>query len=491
MKKKKVLIASSEAVPFAKTGGLADVVGALPKALERLNVDVSIVIPKYGFISGEKFGLKLVTDVFNVFMAGEDVAVKVWKTVIPNSNVTAYFIDSEKYFNRMGIYQENGQDYPDNDERFALFSKAVLEMLKILNLKPDIIHCNDWQTGLIPTYLKVIYGGDEFYRGIATVMTIHNIAYQGVFPHYTMEKIGLPWSIFNPDGIEFWGHVSYLKGGLVYADILNTVSKTYAKEIQTSEEFGRGLQGLLAYRSQDLYGIVNGVDYTVWNPETDKHLQSNYSAKDLRGKSRNKKALQKEQELQVVNVPLIGMISRLDDQKGFDLVASAIEEIMSMDVQMVILGTGDPKYHELLTEIAKKYPSQTGINLRFDDPLAHKIYAGCDIFLMPSRFEPCGLGQLIALKYGTLPIVHKTGGLADTITDYTENPDEGNGFVFDKYTPEALIDALRRALDLYSNKRKWNSIAKRAMTQDFSWDNSAHQYVELYERAMEKMIVTT
>lgn len=488
-KDKKVLIAASEIVPFAKTGGLADVAGALPKVLGKIGSEVRTVMPLYKSIDRKEFKLKKVGEHFFVPIAGEMVEVGLWSVRDQESKSITYFIECDRYFGRNEMYQENGVDYPDNDERFALFSRSVLEMLKIIDYKPDIIHCNDWQTGLIPAYLKVIYSEDEYFKNISTVITIHNIAYQGLFHHMTMEKIGLPWEIFNPEGVEFWGHVNFLKAGLVYADVINTVSETYAREIQSSDEFGKGLEGLLRYRTEDVYGILNGIDYDIWNPGTDGFIASNFTEKDLRSKNRCKKALQREQELSTDNMPMIGLISRLTDQKGFDLIAGALDEIMAMDVQFVVLGTGEPKYHDLLTEMAEKYKDRMSVTLGFDNPLAHKIYAGSDIFLMPSLFEPCGLGQMIALRYGSLPLVHKTGGLADTITDFDEDPITGNGFSFMEYTAEALIDAVKRALELYNNKRKWNSIVKTCMQQDFSWKKSAEKYMELYEKVIEKKMV--
>ena len=485
-KEKKIVIATPEMVPFAKTGGLADVTGALPKVLEKIGAEVIGVMPLYKSIDKKKFKLKKVGEQMLIPAAGEMVAVDVFTAKIPGSKSKAYFIECDELFGRDQMYQENGQDYPDNDIRFAVFSRAVLEMVRMIDFKPDVIHCNDWQTGLIPTYLKVVYGQDDFYKEISTVMTIHNIAYQGMFHHMTMERVGLPWDIYTPDGVEFWGHVNYLKAGLVYADIINTVSETYAGEIQSGEDFGRGLEGVLKSRSDSVYGILNGIDIELWNPETDEFIASNFTHKDLRSKSRCKKALQKDQELPTNNAPIIGLISRLADHKGFDLVAGALDEIMKEDVQFVLLGTGDPKYHELLEEKAKEHKDKMSVNLKFDNQLAHRIYAGCDIFLMPSKYEPCGLGQMIALRYGALPLVHKTGGLADTITDYTEDPSNGDGFVFEEYTTDALIDAFKRALEVYNNKRKWNSIVKNCMQLDFSWKNSAKKYMELYEKAVEK-----
>jgi starch synthase len=485
-KERKILLAATECVPFAKTGGLADVVGALPKALQNLGAEVRVVLPKYGSIDEKKHGMKKTGEKMQIPMAGGMHDVAIWQGKFPDSKSKVYFVECEEYFGRDGLYQENGEDYPDNDERFALFSKAVIEMLKVIGYRPDVIHCNDWQTGLIPAYLKVLYSTDEFYRGISSVITIHNIAYQGIFNHGTMEKIGLPWDVFNMSGVEYWGHVSYLKAGLVYADVINTVSPTYAREIQASGEFGRGMEGLLKSRSSDLFGILNGIDYDLWDPASDKYLSSTFDGEDLRGKSRNKKTLQKDLGLPMENVPMVGLISRLADQKGFDLVADCIESMMEMEMQIVILGTGDQKYHEMLEGLAEQYGDKLSVNLKFDDPLAHKIYAGCDMFLMPSRFEPCGLGQMIALKYGTMPIVFHTGGLADTVADYMEDPNNGNGFVFREYSSAAMMDAVNRAMETYANKRKWNSIVKNCMKMDFSWKASASSYVDLYEKAMEK-----
>jgi starch synthase len=485
-KKFKALIASSEIVPFAKTGGLADVAGALPKALEKQGAEVCLVMPLYKCVSELNLKLSEEAEPFTIAMAGEAVEVKIKSAALAGSGIKAFFVECDKYFNRDGLYQENGQDYPDNDVRFALFSKAVLEMIKLVGFKPDVIHCNDWQTGLIPTYLKTIFAGDDFYKEIATVFTIHNIAYQGLFPAMTMEKIGLPWDIFNMNGVEYWGHVSYMKAGLVYTDIINTVSPTYAAQIQSSEKYGKGLEGLLSSRTQDLYGILNGIDSEVWNPSTDEFISSKYSHTNLRGKASCKKDLQKANNLPVESVPVIGIVSRLADQKGFDLIAEALDNIMTNDVQIIILGTGDPKYHELLQAVAFKYEGKFAVNLKFDDSLAHKIYAGSDIFLMPSLDEPCGLGQMIALRYGALPLVHKTGGLADTVVDYNGDPANGNGFVFEEYAENQLLDAFNRAMEIYSNKRKWNTIVKSSMEKDYSWEASAGRYMEIYQKAVEK-----
>jgi starch synthase len=483
MKKgKKVLIASSEVAPYAKTGGMADIIGLIPKALEKVGVDAVVVMPGYAAIDRKKYSIKKTDKVFSISMAGETTEVGISKGKMPGTKSDIYFIESDKYFNRDELYGE----YEDNDERFAFFSKAVIEMLKVIDLKPDVIHCNDWQTGLIPAYLKVLYANDDFYRDLPTVMTIHNIAYQGVFPPETMPKIGLPWSIFTPSGVEYWGTLSFLKAGLVYADLINTVSETYAREIQLSHEYGHGMEGLLAARSNDTYGILNGIDYEVWNSANDDLIKATYDESDLKGKGKCKKALQKDQNLTPENAPVIGMVARLEDMKGFDLVTAAVDYIMSMNVQMVILGTGRPHYEEMLRDAANRYSGSLTVNITFSEELAHRIYAGSDMFLMPSRVEPCGLSQLIALKYGTVPIAHNTGGLSDTIVDYTKDPDNGSGFLFDEYSVEAMTDAVKKAIELYGNKRKWNSVVKKVMTLDFSWKSMAPKYAELYEKAVEK-----
>ncbi|MCL5773455.1 MAG: glycogen synthase GlgA [Firmicutes bacterium] len=477
----KVLLASSEVVPFAKTGGLADVAGALPKALKKLGHDARIVLPKYKMIDDAKFGLKEIARIKVPLGEKEEEAV-IKTAVVPGTDVKVYFIDNPSLYGRDALYQEKGVDYPDNHLRFAFFSRAVLEMMKALKWYPDVIHCNDWQTGLIPVYLKALYWADPLYQAVGTVITIHNIAYQGNFPREVIEEIGLAWDLFNSDKLEFWGNVSFLKGGLVYADVINTVSKTYAVEIQTTNEYGRGLEGLLTYRKKDLYGIVNGLDYEEWNPATDKFLPVNYNADSADKKKEVKKALLEENGLkQKDNFPLLGLISRLDDQKGFDILAEVMPQIAELDLQFVLLGTGDPKYHTLMENLKKKYPEKFAVNLKFDNALAHRIYAGSDLFLMPSRFEPCGLGQLISLKYGTIPVVRKTGGLADTIKDYNEDPDNGLPSREGQTEGQVLLDAVKRALKTYNDEKKWKPLVRRAMLQDWSWSKSAAEYVELYK----------
>lgn len=455
----KILFVSSEVVPFAKTGGLADVSGSLPIFLEKLGPEVKIAMPKYRAIK-----------------------LKGPKGIV-GKHTEVLFIDNDKYFDREQLYGDRSGDYPDNLERFAYFSRTCLEMLKKINFKPDVIHCNDWQSSLIPVYLKTIFKNDPFYAGIKTMLTIHNLAYQGVFDKSQYPQTGLGWDLFTVDGLEFYGKVNILKGGILFADIITTVSPTYAQEIQT-REFGYGLEGVLKRRSADLRGILNGIDYEVWNPKTDKNIAKTYDAYTSEDKSINKEDLQRISGLKVdKNIPLIGIISRLADQKGFDLIAAILADLLKGNVQFIVLGTGDDKYHVLLEKISKMYPKKTSINLKFDAVLAEKIYAGSDMFLMPSRFEPCGLGQMICLRYGTVPVVRLTGGLSDTIREYNPKTGAGNGFVFSAYESSELNAAINRSLKLYKNKKAWAMLVKRAMGFDFSWESSARDYIKLYKKS--------
>ncbi|MBI4335789.1 MAG: glycogen synthase GlgA, partial [Candidatus Omnitrophica bacterium] len=447
---------------FAKTGGLADVSGSLPLALEKMGMDVKVIMPKY-----------------------KCVKVKGSRTVI-GKKTEVLFLESEKYFNRDQLYGDRSGDYPDNLERFAFFSKATLELAKEINFTPDIIHCNDWQSALIPVYLKTIYRGDPFYCGIKTVLTIHNLAYQGLFDKSQFPNTGLDWELFNMDGLEFYDKVNILKGGILFSDAVSTVSPTYAREIQT-KEFGHGLEGALRARGKDIFGVLNGIDYAVWNPKTDRHIAKNYDADSIDGKDANKTDLQRACGLKAdSNVPLVGIISRLADQKGFDLIAAIIGDLLKTNVQLVVLGTGDDRYHVLLEKIAKLYPKKTSIHLKFDAVLAQKIYAGCDMFLMPSRFEPCGLGQMICLKYGTIPIVRLTGGLADTIKEFNSATGEGNGFTFSEYEASELYAAIKRAFSVYDDKGLWKKLVKKAMTCDFSMLRSARGYHDIYKQLVKR-----
>ncbi len=458
----RIVICASEVVPFAKTGGLADVAGALPRALEMAGEEVIIAMPRYKSINGSKFGLQRLKEDISYSVIGERIKV--------------YFIENDKYFNRDGLYQDKNGDYKDNLARFSYYNKRTLELLKEINFKPDIIHVHDWQASLITVYLKTLFLGDLFYKTTKTILTIHNIGYQGLFPKEEFPALGLDWGIFNVEGLEFYGKINILKGGMQFSDIINTVSPTYSKEIQT-KEFGFGLEGVLNRRRSSVFGILNGLDYSIWNPETDKFISKNYSLKSTADKYNNKKDLQEVCRLPLSDeIPLFGIVSRLAEQKGFDILAEAMNEICKINLQLVILGTGDLKYHQLLEKAAKKYPKLISLHLKFDDPLAHKIYAGSDVFLMPSKYEPCGLGQMISLRYGTIPVVFKTGGLADTVS-------EDNGFVFQSYTKEDLTKTIKEAVAAFKSKKKWSGLITKAMECNFSWDESAKHYRELYAKA--------
>ncbi len=481
----KILMVASECVPFAKTGGLADVVGALPKFIRDKSHDIRIIIPKYKKINDKKFRIKSITKL--PIIMGEET----WTADIKYTNLNSlqvFFVDNKHFFDREELYRTSEGDYPDNAERFIFFCKAVLELTKAVDFKPDIIHCNDWQTALIPAYLKTTYKYDSFFINTRSIFTIHNLAYQGLYPKEILPLTGIGWEEFTSDKIEYWDQINFIKAGLVYADVITTVSPTYSKEIQTTEEYGRGLEGVLASRAKDLYGIINGVDYEEWDPGKDKFIITNYNFKNFaEGKNKCKEDLLRNVELTFnKNVPVIGMISRLDPQKGLDILAEAIEEILSLDLKFVLLGKGDKVYQDLLEQIKKKYSDKASVNLNFDESLAHKIYAGIDVFLMPSHFEPCGLGQLISFKYGVLPIVYKTGGLADTVLDYNEKTGKGNGFLFTDYTASALVKTVKRTLEIYKNKKVWQKIVSDAIKTDFSWNKSADAYLDLYSKINKK-----
>ncbi len=458
----KIAICASEVVPFAKTGGLADVAGALPLELELLNQEVIIIMPRYKAIQEPKFSVQRLKLDISYSVIGK--------------NIKVYFIENDQYFKRDGLYGDKTGDFKDNLDRFSYYSRRTLELLKEINFRADIIHCHDWQSALIPIYLKTLYIDNPFYQNIKTIFTIHNIGYQGLFSKDEFPKLGIDSKFFNMEMLEFYDKVNLLKGGIVFSDIINTVSPTYSREIQT-KEFGYGLEGVLAKRKRDVFGILNGLDYSIWNPKTDKFIIKNYSLQNLKDKYKNKEDLQRICKLPAkIDMPFFGIVSRLAEQKGFDILADAIEKICNMDLQLVILGTGDLKYHVILENIVKKYPKIISLNLKFDDKLAHKIYAGSDIFLMPSKYEPCGLGQLISMSYGTIPLVFKTGGLADTVT-------ENDGFVFDKYKKEDLIKTIDKAIKAFKNKKKWLGLIQKAMQNNFSWKESAKKYIALYEKA--------
>ncbi len=488
-KKLKILFVTSEVVPFVKTGGLADVSAALPQMLSELGHEVRIVVPKYGAVDSRKFKIHEVVRLkdLTVKIGDKEVMFSIKSCFLPGQKVRVqiYFLDNQEYFgSRNSLYVDpiSGEDYPDNDERFILLSRSVFELILKLGWIPDIIHCNDWQTALIPAYLKTIYKDEPQFSNFKTLFTIHNLAYQGVFPKSTFKKTGLPEELNSEKGLEIYKKLNFMKSGLLFADVINTVSETYANEIRTNEELGAGLKNILAKRKNDLYGIVNGIDTKVWNPEKDKHLPKKYSAKNLDNKQINKKELTEKFGFTYdENIPVIGLISRLFDAKGVDLVEDAFEDLMKMNAQIVLLGTGDRKYHVFFDKMSKKYPDKFACYLGFNDELAHLIEAGSDMFLMPSRYEPCGLNQMYSLMYGTVPIVRQTGGLADTVIKYDEKSEEGNGFVFKQYDKKALVKEVKRAIKIFDDKKLWLKIMKSGMKSDFSWNSSAKKYIDLYK----------
>ncbi len=486
----RVVLIAAEAVPFVKVGGLADVAGALPAALRRLGAEVALVLPKYSAIDNNRFGLHRLEHSFSLQIGGNYHEASLYVASMPGSDVPVCLIGNDYYFGRDGVYDDPATKlgYEDNGERFAFFQRAALVALKQLGWQPDIIHCHDHQTGLIPAYLKITYGADPFFQRTATLFTIHNLAYQGLFPPAVLPLAGLNPSLFySMSPFEFWGRVNFMKAGISYADLITTVSPTYAREIQSTEEYGCGLEGVLRDRRNDLFGVLNGMDYSVWNPETDPLIAANYSADNLEPKKLNKQALLERAGLGDGGAPLIGMISRLVDQKGLDLISEAADAILQLNVRMVVLGTGQKKYHDMLERMMSEHPSEVRAFFGFDEALAHLIEAGSDFYLMPSRFEPCGLNQMYSLRYGSIPVVRATGGLADTIRDFDETSGEGNGFVFHEYSARALLAAVRRAVALYRDKPDlWRRLMARAMREDFSWDHSARRYLELYQRALEK-----
>lgn len=476
---KKILFVASEATPFIKTGGLADVAGALPKALAQLGVDVRVMIPKYSGIAEE---------IRNGMTHVYDGALPVsWRTKfvgvdsLQQDGVTWYFIDNEEYFRRDSCY---GQF--DEAERFSFFSRAVLNVLPAIDFFPDVIHLNDWQTALVPILLKAEHAGDERYAGIKTLLTIHNLKYQGVFGKDVVgDVLGIDWNYFNNGDLEYYGAVNFLKGGIIHADQLTTVSKTYADEIQ-QEEFGEGLDGLLRANATKLTGIVNGIDNDEFNPATDKNLSVNYSptVELLSRKIDNKVALQKELGLpQGRSTPIVAMITRLVEPKGLDLVMRIIDEVLGQeDMQFVLLGTGDAAYENWFRELAWRMPDKVSVRLGFDAALAQRIYAGSTMFLMPSRYEPCGIGQLIAMRYGAVPVVRATGGLQDTVYKFDKRKHKGNGFTFDEYNAHELLFTLKKALALHKDMNAWKQVVVNAMTSDFGWHKSAAEYIKLYDK---------
>jgi len=475
---KRILYVASEAVPFIKTGGLADVVGSLPKCFNKDEYDVRVILPKYMCMSEEwKSKMNYVTH-FYMDLAWRSQYVGVLE--MQYDGIQFYFIDNEYYFSGAKPY---GNIYHDI-EKFAFFSKAALSALPLIGFQPDIVHCHDWQTGLVPVLLKDKFNEGEFFRNMKSVITIHNLKFQGVWDVKTVRDItGLPAYYFTPDKLEAYGDANYLKGGIVYADAITTVSDTYAEEIKTPF-YGEGLDGLMRARSGSLRGIVNGIDYDVFNPETDTLIENNYNSRNFRKeKIKNKRALQRELGLeQNDGTFMVGIVSRLTDQKGFDLITYMMDEMCQNNIQIVVLGTGEEKYENMFRHFAWKYQGKVSANIFYSEALSHKVYAACDAFLMPSLFEPCGLSQLMSLRYGTVPIVRETGGLKDTVIPYNEYESTGTGFSFANYNAHEMYFTLQYAMNIYYNKkREWNKLIDRGMAADFSWNHSASKYQEMYD----------
>jgi len=482
----KILFATPEAVPFAKTGGLADVAGALPKPLRALGCELKLMMPYYRMVKNSGLPHQYLGEEVEVSLGDEKLKADIYLGHL-SQDIPVYFIGRDEFFDRESLYNTPKGDYFDNAERFVFFSKAALNLCRRIGFSPDILHHHDWQTGLIPAYFKSTFKSDPFYSRTAAVFTIHNIAYQGLFRKEKFTVTGLPAEMYNPEGLEFWERINFMKAGIVYADAINTVSKKYSEEIQTPE-YGYGLEGILRKRKESLYGILNGVDYEDWDPAHDPHLASHYDSKDLSGKRECKKDLLNEFHLppSLENVPLFGMISRLADQKGFDLLVEILESFFALDIGFILLGTGEQKYHDLFTQVAKKYPQKAGIRIAYDDRLAHKIEGGADFFLMPSKYEPCGLNQIYSLKYGTIPVVRATGGLDDTIVHYDPATRKGNGFRFTRYEAKEFFNTVKGAISFYGQPPHWKQLLQNAMTADFSWKRSAEAYLKLYRKALEK-----
>lgn len=462
---------ASEAAPLAKTGGLADVVGSLPAALAAEGWQAAVVLPRYGSVPLD--GARRIFDRLVIRLGSEDYQTSVW---VAEAGGTAHFlVDCPPLYDRPGYYGVAGADFPDNHIRFAVFCRAALEVHRRL-YRADVIHCHDWQSGLVPTYLRTLFARDPTFMGARTLFTVHNLGYRGLFTPAVLPEIGLDAGVLRTDRLEFFGDVSLIKGGLAHADALSTVSPTYAQEIQTPE-YGEGLDGLLRARAGVLHGILNGADYGEWDPETDPLIEANYTAADLSGKAACKRALLAEFGLpaEAITSPLIGIVSRFTSQKGADLIAGAAGRIAAQGFLMVALGTGEPEYEDLFRAMAVEYPGCIAVKVGYDNALAHRIEAGADLFLMPSRYEPCGLNQMYSLRYGTVPVVRATGGLDDTIR-------EGTGFKFREYSGDAMLAALRAAAGAFADGERWNAMMRRGMGEDFSWRASAAEYASLYRR---------
>jgi len=477
----KILYLSVEVVPFAKTGGLADVAGALPKAIKTLGHDIRVVMPLYGFIDRERLNSRCVLKDLTVPIGNDREKCDIWEGRIGDS-VPIYFVDNPRLFDREGIYM-----YPDDAERFIYYARAAIEMAEVLDWQPDILHCNDWHTGMVPNWMQTIYKDDPFFANTRTLFTIHNLAYQGIFGHRVLEIAGVAHHGFlaHPDLYDLNNVVDLMGRALIFADAVNTVSPRYAQEIMTPER-GEGLDPILRDRAESVFGILNGIDQTLWDPANDHYLQMPYDSERLELRQANKQALQALSGLPTSpKSPVLAMIARLVEQKGANLLVSIAEwAVRYLDAQLIVLGTGETYYQNLLLDLAKRFPEHIAVNITFDEALAHRIYGGSDIFLMPSHFEPCGLGQMIAMRYGSVPVAHETGGLADTVRDFDPTTGTGNGFTFRDYTPEAFYTALVRAVEAFRQPKQWRALQTTGMKTDFSWKKSAKQYIALYRKIL-------
>ncbi|HEY2380276.1 MAG TPA: glycogen synthase GlgA [Terriglobia bacterium] len=487
----RIVMVAGECVPFAKVGGLGDVLGALPPALEKLGVSVTIVIPRHRVIDLAKFGFEPqpAPGTGTVPLGFENVPYDVHRSRLPGSSIDVFLLGNDRFFDRPGIYVDpaTAKDYPDQADRWIFFQRAVMEFFKDESPAPDILHCHDHQTGLIPAYLRRFYQSGHSFARTRSVLTIHNLGYQGLFPREAMGRAGFNDAEFYfGSPFEFYGMVNFMKAGISYADLITTVSPTYAREIQNSKEFGYGLEGVLQERGQNLVGILNGIDEQLWNPADDRLLPARYNKDDLSGKAENKKALIRKYGLDGSHPdwPLLAMLSRIDVQKGFDLLVGVLEHFLAKDLYFALLGSGNKETEGYLRTIIDRFPGKAGMRFEFDNGSAHLVEAGADIFLMPSKYEPCGLNQMYSLRYGTVPVVRRTGGLADTVTEYDPATRLGTGFVFTGYDAEQFKAAIERALLLWPKKKEWRRLMRNGMSRDFSWTESARKYVEAYERVI-------
>jgi starch synthase len=483
----KVWFLSPEVAPFAKTGGLADMAGSLPGTLRKLGVDVRVGLPCYRTVKEGKFSIRKVMKGLEVPSDGTGLPADVLRTET-DEGVPVYFFDRGDLFDRADLYGTPDGDFPDNLKRFAYFCRAALVFAKKARFRFDVVHCHDWQTGLIPAYLKSLYHQDPFFSSAASVFTVHNMGYQGLFPAEELSACGLPLSEFHPGGIEYWGNISLLKAGIVYADAITTVSPKYSQEIQTPE-FGMGMDDILRRKTDDLYGILNGVDYEAWDPAKDPHIKANYGLRDTRGKRTCKEALVHEMGLdqRFLQRPVLAVVSRLTAQKGYDLLLQIVDDVVGLDAALVILAAGEQKYQQALSELGKRFRESVAVKIGFDEPLAHRIMAGADIFLAPARYEPCGLTQIYALKYGTVPVVRATGGLDDTIQQFDSRSGEGTGFKFLDYEVKGFLAQIKEALKTYDDRLAWEQAMNNGMRRDFSWEESARKYVVLYQKMRERL----